>query len=506
MRTYNERLANIKAKAKANQRAKRTIAVSLVSLSVFVLLICSLLFWPEMLFEISNAPTVGPVLEQPTNGNVYPMATMPMAPSAPAVMIEFESTNLKLRSGEAWGWGPFVIGSVEELELFCSRQSAQYNEWPESLAKPSDNILDHVSKYDDAFFAKQSLILLMKPEGSGSNRLEVTDVFGVGDAVYVTIDRILPEIGTDDMAYWYMFIETDQRLADDTDVFVQYKINGDQWQKPASHRNEIPIQTQQIHYGAPDMDGKYPKTEVIASVEEWEAFCFGLKDRVAEVKPYDAAFFETNTLIALWNPVGSSSEKYTVSEVNRWSDGSISIHVDLYVPEVHSEDVMSWLLLIEAEAEISHYAKITVEYETVAENITPAPDTPEEPLEQNFDLKQLLGLIPADIQEQICQDFNDKFVHFPVYDWEPDVSLRVFGIFGDAYALFVDGHLAYSDVLTSETVCGVTFRYPSTQTMYVYADGQFYSLQEAYDAQMITYEDILAIYKNYKSAYPVYYE
>lgn len=360
MRTYNERLANIKAKAKANQRAKRTIAVSLVSLSVFVLLICSLLFWPEMLLWGSNDPAMGPALQQPSVNN---MPTINTAPSQPGV------------------------------------------------------------------------------------------------------------------------------------------------QESASKQDQITISAESVYYGVPDMDAKYPRVDVIATVEELQAYLSHLEqDLSAETCGYDGVFFENFTLFVLWNPVGSSSEEYRVTEMWRMSDGGISIHCQKTAPEVCSEDIMSWLVFIKAAEGIPHYTKITVEYETVAENITPAPDTPEEPIEQNFDPKQLLEFIPADIQEQICQDFNDKFVHFPVYDWEPDASLRVFGIFGDAYALFVDGHLAYSDVLTSETVCGVTFRYPSTQTMYIYADGQFYSLQEAYDAQMITYEDILAIYKNYKSAYPVYYE
>lgn len=77
MRTYSERLANIKAKAKQTQKAYAAIAVGTVTLSVFALLVCSVFLWPELLFRSSPAPTLGPALQEPTNRNEYPMVTMP---------------------------------------------------------------------------------------------------------------------------------------------------------------------------------------------------------------------------------------------------------------------------------------------------------------------------------------------------------------------------------------------------------------------------------------------
>lgn len=391
MRTYDERIMNIRAKAKATKKAYRAITASLVTLSLFAVVIGGMLLHPELFLRIGKEPTYGPALQQPS-GNYSPMddpvMTHPtmMGPTSPEDVIGFQVNDLKLHSGEDWGFGPVVIRSVEELELFCDRQAALYNDWPSTLSKPIDSIVELTAKYDNTFFARQSLILLMKPEGSGSNKLQVTEVFWMdSDSVMVTVDRILPGIGTADMAYWYLFIETDEVLPESADVWVQYSINRESWQEPAYDRMQIPVKTQRIYYGAPDMDAKYPRTDVIASVEELQAYLAGLDaDLSVETQQYDAAFFETHTLLALWNPVGSSSVEYYVNEVWRMSDGGISIRGQCTSPTFCNEDIMSWLIFIEAEADISHYAKIFVDYTAQEETDVPETETPSETIMHAF--------------------------------------------------------------------------------------------------------------------------
>lgn len=408
MRTYDERIMNIRAKAKATKKAYRAITASLVTLSLFAVVIGGMLLHPELFLRIGKEPTYGPALQQPS-GNYSPMddpvMTHPtmMGPTSPEDVIGFQVNDLKLHSGEDWGFGPVVIRSVEELELFCDRQAALYNDWPPTLSKPIDSIVELTAKYDNTFFARQSLILLMKQEGSGSNKLQVTEVFWMdSDSIMVTVDRILPGIGTADMAYWYLFIETDEVLPESADVWVQYSINRESWQEPAYDRMQIPVKTQRIYYGAPDMDAKYPRTDVIASVEELQAYLAGLDaDLSVETQQYDAAFFETHTLLALWNPVGSSSVEYYVNEVWRMSDGGISIRGQCTSPTICNEDIMSWLIFIEAETDISHYAKITVEYETIEEAIPP-----ERPEDTNLEF--WIGQDMADV------DFSS---HDEVYGW-----------------------------------------------------------------------------------------
>ena len=86
----------------------------------------------------------------------------------------------------------------------------------------------------------------------------------------------------------------------------------------------------------------------------------------------------------------------------------------------------------------------------------------------------------------------------------PDqIDLRVLGLFDDTCALFLDVRgMMYAQAITSETVAGYTFWYSCLHTMEVYHDGGFYSLQEAYDAELLSAEDLKVIFENYYGAYP----
>jgi len=104
-----------------------------------------------------------------------------------------------------------VISSKAELEAYYEAYKDTYN-----LARRekvySDNtigFLDACDKYDDAYFEQQNLVLIVLQEGSGSIRHEITNVRrnmenGGWD---ITIDRKVPEVGTDDMAQWHLFLE-----------------------------------------------------------------------------------------------------------------------------------------------------------------------------------------------------------------------------------------------------------------------------------------------------------
>lgn len=52
-------------------------------------------------------------------------------------------------------------------------------------------------------------------------------------------------------------------------------------------------------------------------------------------------------------------------------------------------------------------------------------------------------------------------------------------------------------VLTSETVDGVTFNYPTSTHLTAYNNGEFYSLQEAFDNGLLTHSNLLTLRNNY---------
>ena len=95
-----------------------------------------------------------------------------------------------------------------------------------------------------------------------------------------------------------------------------------------------------------------------------------------------------------------------------------------------------------------------------------------------------------DILEQMKLAFLHEFVEDPRYT-TADLSITYFGEFDGAHVGFVNGILMYTQALTSETVAGVTFRYPTGQKLLVYFEGELMNLGEAYDRGILTREHLL---------------
>ena len=147
---------------------------------------------------------------------------------------------------------------------------------------------------------------------------------------------------------------------------------------------------------------------------------------------------------------------------------------------------------------------------TVSVPTTMVPETPPEypwEADPSFDPKSLLSQISEDTQHSIknayCEDAKDITVE--------EVSLRVFGVFQDVYVMLVDvSSYGYPAVIVSETVGEYNFWYSSSHKMEVFHDGTFYSLQEAFDTNLLTADDLQIVFDNYYGAYPylwaLYYE
>lgn len=108
------------------------------------------------------------------------------------------------------------ITSPAELEAYYELNKDKYDLG--SRANPgSDQTLgfaDAIKAYDSAFFESNDLILVVLEEGSGSIRHEVTAVEllpSIYDRVRYFIQpyikRVVPEVGTADMAEWHIMIE-----------------------------------------------------------------------------------------------------------------------------------------------------------------------------------------------------------------------------------------------------------------------------------------------------------
>ena len=124
-----------------------------------------------------------------------------------------------------------VVRSVEKLtEYYHANKDRYYLERRDQVyADSSIGFLDACDKYDAAYFEDQILVLVLLQEGSGSIQHKVEDVKTDAEGkLSVSISSIVPEIGTDDMAQWHIFIEPEAGVtvagAEDVVVYLSRKM------------------------------------------------------------------------------------------------------------------------------------------------------------------------------------------------------------------------------------------------------------------------------------------
>ena len=124
---------------------------------------------------------------------------------------------------------------------------------------------------------------------------------------------------------------------------------------------------------------------------------------------------------------------------------------------------------------------------------TAPPETSAEPVpETNLDDLQFVLEMPSkELQERfvneykafMAQKFGDEYQ-------DPKVFIgidRWYGSFGDIHFLFIDdGNLGYLDVHTTDDIADCSFSYPNSRRIMVWVNGQFLSIETAYDQNLIT--------------------
>lgn len=102
-----------------------------------------------------------------------------------------------------------VIRSKKELEDYYNENKDRFDleRKTEVYSDTTIGFLDACDRYTDDYFAENILILAVITEPSGSNRHEVASVSCEGGKLVVTVNRIIPEVGTCDMACWHIFVE-----------------------------------------------------------------------------------------------------------------------------------------------------------------------------------------------------------------------------------------------------------------------------------------------------------
>ena len=81
---------------------------------------------------------------------------------------------------------------------------------------------DASKQYDDAFFKENQLLILCTQESSGSIRHEIAGTPISGNTLSVVVRSIVPEVGTDDMADWFVVLEVAKDEIKNCDKFDAY--------------------------------------------------------------------------------------------------------------------------------------------------------------------------------------------------------------------------------------------------------------------------------------------
>ena len=108
-----------------------------------------------------------------------------------------------------------IIRSVEELNEYYETTKDKYNltRVEQEYSDTTIGFLDACDKYDEAYFEKQILVMVLLEEGSGSIRHNVDNVkLGSDGKLYISIRTISPEVGTADMAEWHILIEPEESV------------------------------------------------------------------------------------------------------------------------------------------------------------------------------------------------------------------------------------------------------------------------------------------------------
>ncbi|MDE7229863.1 MAG: hypothetical protein K2N56_05220 [Oscillospiraceae bacterium] len=111
-----------------------------------------------------------------------------------------------------------LIKDRGELEKYYVDNADKYNlRWDDTNC-----FYQAVSGYDEEFFKDHCLLFVIVQEGSGSIGHDVRKVeySAENNTISITIDRIVPNIGTDDMAEWHIVIELDARYGGAASVNV----------------------------------------------------------------------------------------------------------------------------------------------------------------------------------------------------------------------------------------------------------------------------------------------
>ena len=242
------------------------------------------------------------------------------------------------------------------LELDCYLDAILY---PDASVDNAPTLIQLCERYDEEFFASRDLIIVFLMEGSGSIRHKVNKVSRDDTTGQWTIDieRLIPEIGTGDMAYWQILIEPPKDMrVQEGDVF---KINGQtRAPLPLSVFSDVPpagAPVDEPSFGAQYLRGglstgfQNPYATVIRTRFELDVFLDAFSSvELPTFDRYDEAYFAERDLIVVFLEEGSGSIRHKVNKVSRDdTTGQWTIDIERIIPDGGTDDMAGWKIFIE---------------------------------------------------------------------------------------------------------------------------------------------------------------
>lgn len=115
------------------------------------------------------------------------------------------------------------ITSVKELEGFINEMSAYFS--LDSKYDGQKSFKENMEKYSyDSFYQDKALYVVYVSEPSGSNRHKLSSLTIKNRQMNVEVLSVIPEMGTDDMADWFISFELDREYADSIDTYNVYNL------------------------------------------------------------------------------------------------------------------------------------------------------------------------------------------------------------------------------------------------------------------------------------------
>ena len=120
---------------------------------------------------------------------------------------------------------------------------------------------------------------------------------------------------------------------------------------------------------------------------------------------------------------------------------------------------------------------------------------------ENDPLRSSVFNLETEMKIQFINDLSD-YLGFDVgnikFNDYPNSTLYYFGNYNDCVIIAFEGDAA---VITNISVENIVFTFYYSSTMLAWKNGQFYTIQEAYDSKFLTKENLKSIYEQYVKYY-----